>query len=333
MTYYCINPKCAHRENPDNAEVCLSCGTSLLIQNRIRLVKPIRLLSEDPFALYTEIFEVDDTGSEWHDKENWQPRRIMKVLTWRRPDLLNLFEREALALQVLRHFGIPESTIDDFFSFQPTTSPKLHCLVMDKIEGETLDNWIQTHGKISQSLALDWLEQIFAILDYVHNAGFFHRDIKPSNFIVRPDGELALIDFGGVREVTTTYLAKLRSSDTTSRYYRHTGIQTPGFSPMEQIEGNAVPQSDFFSIGRTFVYCLTGIPISALPKHKRTGKLIWRDKAPQIDPPLADFVDELMALLPGQRPKNTKICLSYLKRLPLRSQVGRIVRSKPFLIS
>jgi serine/threonine protein kinase len=331
-TVYCINPNCDRRDNPDDAEVCLSCGTSLIINDRIRLIRPIRLLSEDPFAYHTEIFEIDDEGSEWHDQAHWQNRRILKVLTWNRPELLSLFEREAQALQCLDHPGIPHSTIDDFFTFQPTSAPKLYCLAMNQIRGENLDQWVQTHGKISQSLAVDWLLQLFFILDYVHRSGYFHRDIKPSNIVVQPSRQLALIDFGGVREVTTTYLAKLRSGGKTDiRHHNITGVRTPRFSPLEQIDGQAVPQSDFFSVGRTLVYCVTGIQLIDLPKNLNTGKLIWRDKAPHIDRPLADFLDELMATFPGQRPQTTQIILHRLKRLPLRSKIHRIVHSKAFV--
>ncbi|BAB78314.1 4-Cys prefix domain-containing protein (plasmid) [Anabaena sp. FACHB-709] len=46
---YCINPLCAQRQNPDDVETCLYCGTSLLINDRIRLIKPLRLLTDNPY--------------------------------------------------------------------------------------------------------------------------------------------------------------------------------------------------------------------------------------------------------------------------------------------
>jgi serine/threonine protein kinase/cytochrome c-type biogenesis protein CcmH/NrfG len=332
---YCINPNCNQRQNPDYAETCLYCGTSLIIHDRIRLIKPIRVLSEDPFAYHTEVFEIDDSGTQWHKKDNWQRQRIMKVLTWNRPELLSLFQREAEALRRIKHPRIPWSTIDDYFTFTPTTCPELHCLAMQKIEGQNLHEWILSYGKISQSQALRWLRQLFEILDYVHSAGYFHRDIKPSNIIVQPDGQLALIDFGGVREVTGTFLSKLRGGGKTDtiRNYAVTGVRTPNFSPLEQFNGVAVPQSDFFAVGRTFVYCLTGTDLTNLKSEPKTGRLIWRNKAAQIDSILANFLDELMAPYPGDRPQTTQIILHRLKSLPLRSKLGRLVRSKPFIIS
>lgn len=64
---YCINPLCDHRQNPDDAQNCLSCGTSLVINNRIRLIKPLRALNDNPFS-YTEVFEVDDAGTQWNSR-------------------------------------------------------------------------------------------------------------------------------------------------------------------------------------------------------------------------------------------------------------------------
>ena len=154
---------------------------------------------------------------------------------------------------------------------------------MQKFEGQNLHAWIQSHGRISQTLALQWLQQLTEILDIVHRAGFFHRDIKPSNIIVQPNGQLALIDFGGVREVTDTYLAKISGNGgkITGGGSQHeiTAICTPSYSPLEQINGRAVPQSDFYALGRTFVYCLTGIQVINLTTDEKTGRLIWRDES------------------------------------------------------
>ncbi|RAM51867.1 MAG: hypothetical protein C6Y22_09330, partial [Hapalosiphonaceae cyanobacterium JJU2] len=76
--------------------------------------------------------------------------------------------------------------------------------------------------------------------------------------------------------------------------------------PPEQMNGKAVPQSDFFALGRTFVYLLTGKFPHEFSEHPRTGELIWRDSAKGISKNLADFIDYLMAPFPGNRPKDTQ---------------------------
>lgn len=303
-------------------EKCQACGTSLMINERLRLIEPLRPLERHN---YTEIFEVDDRGT----------RKVMKVLKSRDTKLISLMQREASMLQLLEFPGIPRVDIDDYFSFTPNGSTsELHCLILEKFSGHNLEQWLKGHGRISQSLALDWLEQLVHILDHVHQAGFFHRDIKPTNIIRQPGGQLALIDFGGVREVSETYLAKVSGAQNTtgmSEVVDVTVIMTAGYAPPEQFNGKALPQSDFFALGRTFVHLMTGIYPTNLTEDSKTGKLIWRDKAPQIDKPIADFIDELMALTPGRRPKNTQVILQYLKwRLPRLLKLSRVVNSVQF---
>nr|MDZ8229278.1 serine/threonine-protein kinase [Nostoc sp. ChiQUE02] len=262
----------------------------------------------------------------------------MKVLKLNSPKLVELIERESLSLRLIHHPNIPKSTLDDFFTFVPVnTSLTLHCLVMDKIEGQNLEQWIESNGRILQSQALEWLKELVEILAAVHRANFFHRDIKPSNIILQSSGQLALVDFGVARRVTSTYLAKISGSggDSTSRggKYEITSVGTPRYSPPEQTDGQAVPQSDFYALGRTFVHLLTAIQLIDLPTDKQTGRLIWRNKAPQIDKPFGDFIDELTAPLPGQRPQSTEVILQRLKLLPQQSKIYRLTRSKTFRVS
>gem|GEM_PF-423632 len=338
---YCINPLCDNRENPDSRtqSTCLSCGNELLINNRIYLTKPLRDLKKDPFSYTTEIFEVTDLGTKWDPGPR---KRIMKILKWSEPKLVELFERESKTLRLLNHPSIPKSTIDDFFTFTPITpagtSITLRCLVMDKFEGLNLYEYIRVNGKLTSKLALDWLEQLVKILDRVHQSEFFHRDIKPSNIICQPNGKLALIDFGASRQITDTYMTKIKvnggASDTfidTSKY-EITVVSTPNYTPIEQFNGRAIPQSDFYALGRTFVYLLTATPLNNLPIDKTTGQIIWRDKAPQIDKLFANLIDELQSELVSKRPQTTEVILERLNRLPLKSKIYRVVKSKAFKI-
>nr|WP_242059491.1 MULTISPECIES: serine/threonine-protein kinase [Nostoc] len=282
-----------------------------------------------------EVFEVDDAGTQWNPGRK---RRVMKVLKWNTPQLVDLIERESLTLRLIEHPCIPKSTIDDFFTFIPNNSSlTLHCLIMDKFEGENLEQWLESNGRISQSVALQWLRQLVEILDEVHRTEIFHRDIKPSNIILQSSGQLALIDFGVARRVTDTYLAKVSGSGGSSTgrggRYEITSVSTPRYSPLEQVNGQAVPQSDFYALGRTFVQLVTGIQLMDLPTDKKTGNLIWREQMPQIDKPFADFLDELMAPLPGQRPQTTRVILQRLEKLPQQIKNYRLANSKVFQYS
>nr|WP_199350009.1 serine/threonine-protein kinase [Nostoc flagelliforme] len=296
----------------------------MLIAHRFRLLKPLRPLD---YRYSTEIFEaVDDKGT----------RKVMKVLRSQRPKEISLLERETLTLQLFNHPGIPR-VVDDLFTVTPNnSSTELHCLVMQKFEGLNLEQWVKANGKISQALALNWLIQIVKILDEVHRSGFFHRDIKPSNIIVQPDGQLGLIDFGAVREVTRSYLAKVSGSggnDMGLGQHEITVLVTAGFTPLEQINGQAVPQSDFYALGRTLAYLVTGIHVTNLLTDQQTTRLIWRNKARHIEKPFADLLDDLMAPAPGKRPPSTQILLQRLEDLPFKLKFNRILTSKRFIIS
>jgi serine/threonine protein kinase len=297
---YCINFKCEQRENPKHLECCQACGTSLLLKNRYRLILPLRPLHVRGHA---EIFEVEDLGVEAAIGSRY---KVLKVLKKNDSTLVRLFKQEADALNKLNHPGIPKISLGDgYFTVSlPRQSKPLHCLVMEKVEGENLQDWVDKNGTVSQEEALNCLKQLLEILDYLHQNQYFHRDIKPSNIMRRPTGQLVLIDFGTIREITQTYIVKIGGREEV------TCIWSPGYTPAEAISGKAVPQSDFFALGRTLVYLLTGKSPLELPKvSERSEQLNWRESAPQVSPLLADWVDYLMAPSPLQRPPNTSFIL------------------------
>jgi len=296
---YCLNPKCPNPSDPANSgkSACIHCGSELLLQGRYRLVTP---LGNGGFG---RTFEVDDNGA----------RRVLKVLLKEHPKAVELFKQEADVLVRLRHPGIPKVDRDGYFTFTPAHGTEFfHCLVMEKIAGANLQDWLKHRGRpISQEQALNWLKQLSEILDQVHRLNYFHRDIKPHNIMCKPNGQLVLIDFGTAREVSATYFAKVGQGGNV------TGIVSPGYTPPEQTNGKAVPQSDFFALGRTFVYLLTGKPPTAFPENPRTGRLMWRKGAPQVSDPLANVIDYLMAPFPGNRPQSPQMVLQCLEEIHL----------------
>ena len=140
--------------------------------------------------------------------------------------------------------------------------------------------------------------------------------------MLRPNGQLVLIDFGAAREMTNTYMAKMvRGSVLTS-------IGSPGYIPPEQANGKGVPQSDFFSLGRTFVYLLTGQSPSNFPESPTTGQMIWHSSAPKIPTLLLEFVDQLMSSFVGNRPKNAQEILQKLQQIEIDIQKTVCVNGK-----
>ncbi len=291
---YCINPQCSNPQNIGTPLFCQSCGSQLLLQDIYRVIQP---LGGGGFG---KTFEVEDCGIP----------KVLKVLHNNHPKAVELFRQEAEVLSSLNHPGIPRVEADSYFTFQPRNNQEyLHCLVMEKIDGMDLEKYMKQRNfePISQKAAFRWLEQLVEILHEVHQQEYFHRDIKPSNIMIRENGQLVLIDFGTVKEVTQTYLQKLAGQQVT-------GIISPGYTPLEQVNGKAVQQSDFFALGRTFVYLLTGQQPNNFAEDPNTGDLIWRNGV-KISNDLGDFIDYLMKPFPGHRPQNTQDIFNYLNNI------------------
>ncbi|KAF3890696.1 MULTISPECIES: bifunctional serine/threonine-protein kinase/ABC transporter substrate-binding protein [Nostocales] len=290
---YCINPRCRNPYNPDGRLFCCTCGSELLLEGRYRVVE---VLEKRP---YTAVYEVLEKGRI----------KILKVLEQPQNKLVELFEKEAKVLQSINYPGIPKGY--SYFLFKGKDSSSLYpCFVMEKIEGLNLQDYLKQRESrpIQEELAVEWLFKLANIVDIVHEKRLFHRDIKPSNIMLRSDGELVLIDFGAVREMTDTYSEALAKEEVTT-------ISSQGYTAPEQCQGQAVPQSDFFALGRTFVYLLTGKePYELPPDPKDRERKIWRNEI-QISENLGNFIDNLMDPLPKKRPQNTKILLHQLVEL------------------
>jgi eukaryotic-like serine/threonine-protein kinase len=281
---YCINPKCLKRLNHDDIDNCEVCGTPLLIQGCYRLLKPLRSLER---SRYVEVFEIEDI---------YNNHKVLKILKTSYEELVQLFITEAKVLSWLDHPGIPkvEPEPEGYFKLSFPENIDLHCIVMEKIEGETLSQWLTQDKNCSVDLALKWLKDLTQILEQVHQNNLFHRDIKPSNIIRRPSGQLALIDFGAVKQITEAFYDAEGSSS----------VLTPGYAPPEQLNRQAVPQSDFFALGRTFVHLLTRKHPIDLKEIK--GRLIWRPYlCGKVPPLLLDLIDDLMHPLVSDRPNST----------------------------
>lgn len=262
-------------------------------------------------------FEVEDSFETLSDGSH--AIKVMKVLqpgNFNRNDAetaTRLFQREAEVLRTLNHPGIPKVEQEGYFTCKcPQTEQRLYCLVMEKIEGQDLSKWLARNQPISETQALNWLEQIVKILDTIH-PNFLHRDIKPSNIMLRPNGELVLIDFGAVKKITKTYIEQ--QPNITVKQQDITKIFSAGFTPQEQKNGQTKAQSDFFALGRTFVNWLTGKHPTDLNEDPRIGMLMWREEAPLISDDLVDLIDWLMEENWRDRPKNTREILRGIQRI------------------
>jgi serine/threonine protein kinase len=279
---YCVNPNCATPyPQPGHHKFCQRCGTTLLLHNRYF---PLKRLGTGGFAA---IYTVWDSQS--------QREKVLKLLTVASTKALQLFEQEAAVLTTLRHPGVPQVEPNSFFQLQTPQQP-LYCLVMEKIDGQTLEEVLRDRYPqgCPEALAIDWVYQVADILETLHRHLIIHRDIKPSNLMLRgssPQAQLVLIDFGGAKQ--------LDSVNSSTRLF------SSGYSPPEQIAGTFVePATDIYALGRTAIHLLTGTYPPDL-EDARTGQLNWRSRA-NVSSPVANLIDEMVQLDLKQRPQTAK---------------------------
>lgn len=147
---------------------------------------------------------------------------------------------EARAMWDLRHYGIP--AIRDLHRLEDGSL----ALVMSYVPGPTLAQLVEKNGPLDPEHVAWITERLLNVLKYTHYHEIVHGDVKPQNVIVDPERHMAtLVDFG--------LSAVKPTSATVNKGY------TDVFAPPEQVKGKPlVPQIDFYSLGMTMIYALSG---------------------------------------------------------------------------
>ena len=197
-----------------------------------------------------------------------------RVSDWKQIDL---FEREANTLRQLQHPGIPEY-VD---SFQTDEDAPRFYLVQAFFDGDSLSDLVEA-GPLSEEEVVSAAKGLLEILTYLQSFSppVLHRDITPSNILRRPDGSLALVDFGSVQ-------VELRGTTGGS-----TIVGTSGYMAPEQLMGRAVPASDVYSLGMTLIETMSGHPPDHLPMVRMKPR--WRHHAEAYSDRLVDIVDRMV---------------------------------------
>ena len=98
---------------------------------------------------------------------------------------------EANILKTLKHKYLPRI-------YDVIESPSGYVYtIMDMIPGENMQNYVKTHGPVSQKLAYRWACQLCEVIAYLHSQvpPILHCDIKPSNIMITPNEDICVIDF------------------------------------------------------------------------------------------------------------------------------------------
>jgi serine/threonine-protein kinase len=162
-------------------------------------------------------------------------------------------------------------------------------IVMEYVQGETLENIIALKGALDLNRALDFTCQICNAVDHAHRQGVIHRDLRPANVLVAENDMLKVADFG------TSRFLEIAAHGTTV-------IGSPPYMAPEQFQGKAVFASDIYSLGVTMYQMLTGTlpydtPAPADLDRLMSGELVSspRLKNPAIPKAISDIVLRAMA--------------------------------------
>jgi serine/threonine-protein kinase len=204
--------------------------------------------------------------------------------------VLARFERELEVLKGLRHTNIVRC-------FGGVCEDKARFYAMELITGGTLESELQRRGKISWEMLISYGEQMCAALEAAHKQGVVHRDVKPSNFLMTPEGQLKLSDFG---------LAMMEAGRKITQAGKTAG--TFLYMAPEQIRGQEVTgRTDLYALGCVFYELLTGKPPFIGETPAATLHMHLKNPVPRVGTTVLDCppaLDELVSKLMEKDPAN-----------------------------
>jgi tRNA A-37 threonylcarbamoyl transferase component Bud32 len=201
------------------------------------------------------------------------------------------FRREAQAAAGINHPNVVSV-------FDTGSEDGLHYIVMEYVDGETLDDVLAREKVLPPERVVAIAEPVARALEAAHQKGMVHRDVKPGNIMLDRSGTVKVVDFG---------IARAAADDTLTQ----TGIVlgTAAYLSPEQAQGVAVdPRSDVYSLGCVLYEMLTGrkpftgdSALAIAYKHVREDPTPPSQVNPDIPPELEAVVTTAMAKDPAQR--------------------------------
>lgn len=307
----CINPDCEtfKQLREYTGELCQSCSAKLLLNKRYLVTQ----LIHENGNLNSRVFEAIDTKlnnqlviikiiycDEYADESSKKFARDRFNLEVKALRLLNDKNIAGIPRVIP---GIPIERESDFLLELPSHNKnrQAFAFAMEKVEGQDLSKWMKSRDYhiLNEEQVIDWLSQLVDTLGNLHQIGYslrqlrqtryYHRDIKPSNIMLKPDGNLVLIDLGAVCQVTHNVLEGREGQQLTR-------LGTATYAAPEQFADGIVNNTtDFYALGRTFIHLLTGKKPTINWRFNPQNKISYR---------LADLLDKLTKKEPRERYQN-----------------------------
>lgn len=208
------------------------------------------------------------------------------------------FHREARAAAALNHPNIVKV-------FDLNRDGRILYLVMEFVEGVSLQALVSKGGPLSPGAAAECARQAALGLQHAHEKGLVHRDIKPANLLIDRTGVVKLLDLGLVRATDDTS-SQLTSSGRGGQAILGT---VDYLAPEQAVDSSNVDiRADIYSLGATLYFLLAGHPI--FPDGRTAQKLMWqqwrdpkpiREIRPDVPEGLAAIVHRAIHKQPADR--------------------------------
>lgn len=288
MPLYCSQG----HENQSHNRFCCSCGQRLPLNVGQTLDKRYRLISYLGQGGFGRAYQAEAI-------HRFNEHCVLKEFapqvqgTAELAKAKELFHREAGALHKLKHPQLP-----GFWElFQVELGAGNGCLffVQDYIEGQTYFDLLKSGMRLNEAEIIQFLQQMLAVLTYIHSQGVIHRDISPDNIILRTSDHLpVLIDFGGVKQIAATAISKFTKIGVS------TCLGKKGYAPEEQLrKGEVFVNSDLYSLAVTALVLLTGKE----PQHlydAYQGRWRWEQEI-KLSSQLQTVLQKMLAHQPNDR--------------------------------
>ncbi|MBN9521165.1 protein kinase [bacterium] len=222
--------------------------------------------------------------------------KVLPVEKLEDPSNLERFHREARAVAALDHPNIVRA-------YDIDVHEKLHFLVMEYVDGNSLQDVIARHGPMDPVRAAHYVAQAAVGIQHAHELGMVHRDIKPGNLLLERTGVVKILDMGLAR-----FFNKPTDS-VTEKYDDKCVLGTADYLAPEQAVSNTVDvRADIYSLGGTLYFLLTGqtpfpdgtIAAKLVAHQTREPKPVTAFRA-DVPPGMLDVLRHMTAKDPADR--------------------------------
>ncbi len=231
--------------------------------------------------------------------------KVLKDDIAKDPQSVKRFINESKAISMLSHPNIVSI-------YDISIKGDLKYIVMERVEGITLKNYITKKGALSEREALIYTQQILKALEHAHSKGIIHRDIKPQNIMLLKNGVIKVTDFG---------IAKLPNAETVT--VADKAIGTVYYISPEQASGKQIdPRSDLYSLGIVMYEMLTGdlpfkadTPVSVALKQINEQPKNPREAVPKLAVGVEQIILTAMEKNPDKRFQSATIMRRHVEQM------------------